>query len=34
MKDLAMEILFWAILISYLGLRFSITGMASKNSIN
>ena len=34
MTNLTIEILFWAILISYLGLRFSITRNGFKNSIN
>ena len=34
MTNLTIEILFWAILVSYLGLRFSKPVMASKNSIN
>ena len=34
MTNLTIEILFWAILVSYLGLRFSKPGMASKNSIS
>ena len=34
MTNLGIEILFWTILISYLGLRFLKLGMDSKNSIN
>ena len=34
MTNLGIEILFWTILISYLGLRFSITRDGFKNSIN
>ena len=34
MTNLTIEILFWAILVSYLGLRFSKTLDNFKNSIN
>ena len=34
MTNLTIEILFWAILVSYLGLRFSKSWLATKKSIN